>query len=134
MRHLCPGADGRTLRALVAVALGLAILAGAFTVAGGGNGDTAGTSDPLTVTTYASHADAVPANATVYRHDGFPLASPVHRAVERTADETGSASVASTVESRSVVRLPEDSNRTSYYVRRDGETTQFFAVTVERMT
>jgi hypothetical protein len=125
--------DGRVSRSLVAIALGLALLAGAFHVASGEGG----TSDPIAVTAYVTHAETVPANATVYRHDGFPLASPVHRAVERTAEGNGSASVTSTVEDRTVVQLPEDSNHTSYYVRRDrgtNATTQFFEVTVERMT
>jgi len=135
MRHVPSTSGGGDSRPLVAVVLGVALLAAVFVVATGPAADPTGTDEPLAVTVTATPVDTVPAGATAHRHSNFEVASPVHRAVKRAGDTDASATTNATVSTRSVVRLSADANRTEYYVRRDAgtdrERTQY-RVTVEK--
>ncbi|MFC6863999.1 hypothetical protein ACFQGE_11085 [Halomicroarcula sp. GCM10025817] len=113
MRHVpSPNADARALRPLLAVLLGSLLVVALFFFATGG---TSPSDQPVSVTVTAAPVDSVPADATVHRHDDFEFVSPVHRAVTK-ADAAGSpVTTTATVEDPSVVRLPDDADRTRYY-------------------
>ncbi|MFC6974714.1 hypothetical protein ACFQL1_08500 [Halomicroarcula sp. GCM10025709] len=135
MRHIPdPDAGGPGLRPVVAVALGIALLTVAVAVVVTGGGSVADESN-VSVTATATPVETLPANATVHRHASFELATPVHRAVTRAGEHNAEASTTATVEDIETVRLPEDADRTTYYVRSDRSTDpdeELFQVTVER--
>jgi hypothetical protein len=122
-------ADAESLRPLLAVGLGIALLAGVFVLATGGPADptNGGTTVEVTAT---PDPDAAPAAA--YDPGSFTSPSPVRRAVGEAAANDDRTAVTATVESREAVRLGSGDAERTYHVRVDepGAGPAFYRVTV----
>jgi hypothetical protein len=121
--------DAESLRPLLAVGLGIALLAGVFVLATGGPAGTTsgGTSVKVTAT---PDPDAEPAAA--YDLGSFASPNPVRRAVGEAAANDDRAAVTASVDSREAVRLGSGDARRTYHVRVDdpGAGPEFYRVTV----